>query len=160
MAYRTIIKGDDPVLRKKSRDVTVFDERLHQLLDDMYDTMFAANGVGLAAVQVGILRRVAVIDVGYERFELVNPVIIEKSESIICEAEACLSLPGQCGMVERPKKVTVQAFDRNGNSFTMEGEDLLARAICHELDHLDGIVYTDIAVRMLDPSEFKRQDED
>jgi len=160
MAYRSIIKDEDPILRKKSREVTVFDERLHQLLDDMYDTMFAANGVGLAAVQVGVLRRVVVVDVGFERIELINPVICEKSDTVVLEPEACLSFPKRCGMVERPKKVVVQAADRDGNPITVEGEDLLARAICHELDHLDGVVYLDIATRMLDPEEFRGPEDD
>ena len=153
MALRNIVKGDDPVLRKKSREVTAFDEKLHQLLDDMYDTMFAANGVGLAAVQVGILRRVVVVDVGYERIELINPVITERSEETLSTPEACLSFPGQCGMVERPVKVTVQALDRNGDPISVDGDDLLARAICHELDHLDGVIYQDIATQMLEAEE-------
>ena len=153
MALRVIIGGDDPILRKKSREVTEFDERLHQLLDDMYDTMLDAGGVGLAAPQIGVLRRVAIIEIGDERIELINPVITERSEELLCEIEGCLSFPGQSGMVERPKSVTVQAVDRDGKPFSLSGEYMLARAICHELDHLDGVVYQDIATLMLDDDD-------
>ena len=153
MALRTIITDDDPILHKKSREVTVFNDRLHQLLDDMYDTMTAAQGVGLAAVQIGVLRRVAVIDIGDGRIELVNPVITEKSEETCALIEGCLSYPGTQGVVERPVRVTVQAQDRKGDMFTLAGEDLLARAICHEVDHLDGVVYSDVAERMIEPDE-------
>lgn len=153
MALRILLKSEDPVLRQKCREITVFDDRLHQLLDDMYETMTNVNGVGLAAIQVGILRRAAVIDVGEGPIELINPVITEKSEETISMTEGCLSFPGMCGIVQRPKTVTVQAFDRNGNLFSLTGEELLARAICHEVDHLDGVVYMDIATEMLEPSE-------
>ena len=153
MALRVMVDGDDPILRKKSREVTEFGERLHQLLDDMYDTMTTAGGVGLAGVQVGVLRRVAIIEIGEERIELINPVITERSEEALCEVEGCLSFPGQSGMVERPKSVAVQAVDRNGQPFSLSGENLLARAICHELDHLDGVVYLDIATQMLDSDD-------
>ena len=153
MALRNIIRDGDEILRKKSREVTVFDSRLHQLLDDMAETMNHATGVGLAAVQVGILRRVTVIDIGEGLIELVNPVIVDSSDTIIRGAEGCLSYPEERGLVDRPKKVTIQAMDRNGDLFTMVGEDLLARAICHELDHLDGIVYKDAVIRMLKNGE-------
>ncbi|MGI6403794.1 MAG: peptide deformylase [Oscillospiraceae bacterium] len=155
MALRTIVTGEDEILHKKSRQVTVFDQRLHQLLDDMLETMEQANGVGLAAVQVGVLRRVVVIRLGEEEpvLELINPVITEASEDQQCAAEACLSYPGEAGMVSRPKRVTVQAQDRNGDLFTVTGEDLMARALCHELDHLDGIVFLDRAERMLSEDE-------
>ncbi|MCL2580425.1 MAG: peptide deformylase [Oscillospiraceae bacterium] len=159
MALRIILTGEDAVLRKKSREVTVFDERLHQLLDDLYETMEEANGVGLAAVQVGILRRAVVIDVGEGRIELINPVITQRSDEKICSPEGCLSFPGETGLVERPKSVTVEALDRNGNFFAVTGQDLLARALCHELDHLDGIIYQDHAILMLDPSEVADEDE-
>ena len=148
MALRIIVTGEDPILRKKSREVTVFDERLHQLLDDMYQTMEEASGVGLAAVQVGVLRRVVVVDVGEGKIELINPVIVDRSEEKICMTEGCLSFPDESGLVERPKSVTVQALDRRGDLFTITGEDLLARALCHEVDHLDGIVYKDHAIYM------------
>lgn len=155
MALRTIVTGEDEILRKKSRQVTVFDQRLYQLLDDMLETMDHANGVGLAAVQVGVLRRVVVLRLGEEEepVELINPVITESSKETECTAEACLSFPGEAGMVTRPKKVTVQAQDRNGDLITVTGEDLMARALCHELDHLDGIVFLDRAERMLDEDE-------
>lgn len=154
MALRKIVTGEDEILHKKSRPVTVFDERLHQLLDDMLETLNDANGVGLAAVQVGVLRRVVVIHIGEdEPLELVNPVITEASEETECTAEACLSYPGEAGMVTRPRKVTVQAQNRHGDLITATGEGLLARAFCHELDHLDGVVYLDRAERMLEEDE-------
>lgn len=142
MAIRNIVKLGDEVLRKKCRPVTIFDEKLHTLLDDMYETMTDANGVGLAAPQVGILRRFCIIDVGEGLIELINPVITEKSGSQT-DNEGCLSLPGKFDEVTRPMKVTVRAQDRNGNNFTVTGEGLLARALCHEIDHLDGILYID-----------------
>lgn len=146
MAIRNIVKHTDPVLRKTSRSVLEFNERLHTLLDDMKDTMYDADGVGLAAPQVGILRRVCVIDIGDGVIELVNPVIIEKS-GVQNEQEGCLSLPGNYKTTCRPMKVTVRAQDRNGNSFTVTGEDLLARALCHEIDHLDGVLFIDRAIK-------------
>ena len=145
MAQRIFLDGDDPALRKKSREVTVFDERLHRLLDDMHETMTAADGIGLAAVQVGILRRVVVIDTD-GRIELINPVITQASDELIVMSEGCLSFPEERVTVPRPKSVTVSAQDRNGDPFTLTGEDLLARALCHEIDHLDGIVCHDRAV--------------
>ena len=150
MAIRNIIGEQDGLLRKKSREVTVFDKRLHTLLDDMIETMNSANGVGLAAVQVGVLRRVCIVDVGEGVVELVNPVITEASEETVCDAEGCLSFPGQYGMVERPLRVTVQAQDRNGNPFTIKGEELFARALCHEIDHTNGIVFTDLTSEMIE----------
>ncbi len=154
MALRKIVTGEDEILHKKSRQVTVFDQRLHQLLDDMLETMADASGVGLAAVQVGVLRRVVVIQLGEEEpLELINPVITEASEETECTAEACLSFPGEAGMVTRPKRVTVQAQNRSGDLITVTGEDLLARALCHELDHLDGVVFLDRAERMLNEDE-------
>lgn len=153
MAIRNIRKWNDPILRQKSRDVTVFDKRLHQLIDDMHETMAAANGVGLAAVQVGVLRRVVVIDTGEGRLELVNPAVRESSEETVNSAEGCLSFPGQWGMVERPKSVTVEAQDRDGNPVTVTGEDMLARALCHEVDHTRGIVFTDLASEMLEEED-------
>lgn len=151
MALRTIYTDDDPVLRKKAREVTVFDDKLHTLLDDMYDTMKAADGVGLAAPQIGILRRVVVIEVEEgKRIELVNPVItMMKGKQ--CKREGCLSLPGKNGFVERPAKVKVMAQDRFGKEFTLEGKELLAVAICHETDHLNGILFIDKEVP--DPNE-------
>ncbi len=142
MAIRNIVKEGDPVLRKISRSVLNFDEKLSILLDDMLETMYEANGVGLAAPQVGILRRVCVIDIGEGPIELVNPSIIEES-GLQKESEGCLSIPGQSGITKRPMKVTVKAQDRNGNTFEISGEGLLARAFCHEIDHLNGMLFKD-----------------
>ena len=143
MAIRKIVVlGEDDVLRKRARRVDKFDKRLRILLDDMADTMYAADGVGLAAPQVGILRRVVVIDVGDGLIELVNPEIIA-SEGAVVGAEGCLSVPGRRGTVERPEKVTVTAQNRDGKALQLEAEGLLAVAMCHEIDHLDGIVYVD-----------------
>ncbi len=142
MAIRNIVKEGDPVLRKTSRSVLQFDDRLAQLLDDMFDTMYDAEGVGLAGPQVGILKRVCVIDIGEGPIELVNPVI-EKEEGEQFEVEGCLSLPGQSGVTKRPMKVTVRAQNRKGESYILSGEGLLARAFCHEIDHLNGILYKD-----------------
>ena len=152
MAIRNIVKEGDETLRKKSRVVVKFDERLHTLLDDMAQTMYEAHGVGLAAPQVGILKRVVVIDVGDGLIELVNPVIIEakgKNEG----SEGCLSIPGEWGIVVRPNKVKVKAQNRYGEEIILKGTDLLARAFCHEIDHLEGILFKDLAIRMVDPSE-------
>lgn len=152
MAIRNIVKDGDDVLHKKCREVVKFDERLWQLLDDMAETMHDADGVGLAAPQVGILRRVCVIDIGDGVIELINPVIT-KTEGEQESAEGCLSFPGEYGITKRPMYVTVQAQDRNGEKFEISGEELLAKAFCHEIDHLDGIVYKDIVIRMLSPEE-------
>ena len=154
MALRNILTAEDSALHKRCRPVTDFGERLHVLLDDLADTLYEANGVGLAAPQVGILRRVVVIDNEDELLELVNPELIA-SEGEQTGAEGCLSVPGEYGVVTRPMKATVRAQDRDGNWFEVEGEGLLARAFCHELDHLDGHVYTEIAERMLTPEEIE-----
>ncbi|MDO5478748.1 MAG: peptide deformylase [Clostridia bacterium] len=152
MAIREIRKTPDEVLYKRSREVTEFDERLHTLLDDMADTMYEANGVGLAAVQVGILKRVVVIDVGEGIMELINPVIIE-SKDLQYGTEGCLSFPGQWGRVTRPNYVKVKALDRFGNEQILEGKELLARAFCHELEHLDGHVFLEKVEEFVDPDE-------
>ncbi|MBQ7740622.1 MAG: peptide deformylase [Eubacterium sp.] len=145
MALRNIVKVGDPILKKKSRVVEKFDERLSTLIDDMFETMYNENGVGLAAVQVGMLKRVVVIDVGEGPIELVNPEITMQ-EGEQRESEGCLSLPGEFGITLRPKKVQVKAQDRNGKWQVFTGEDLKARAFCHELDHLDGILFTEKVV--------------
>lgn len=144
MALRKIVKFGDEVLRKKCRVVTAFDERLWTLLDDMKETLAAEQGAGLAAPQVGILKRVVVIDVrdNHGVIELVNPVIISE-EGKQFGGEGCLSAPGEWRDVERPARVTIKAQDRNGNEFTMTGEGMLARAFCHETDHLNGILFID-----------------
>ena len=141
MALREIRKEGDEVLSKVCKEVKVFDKKLGILLDDMYETMQKNNGAGLAAPQVGILKRAVVIDVGDGLIELINPKIIKEEGSQI-GSEGCLSVPGVWGEVERPESVTVEALDRNGKKFEMSGTGLLARAFCHEIDHLDGILYT------------------
>ena len=148
MAIREIRKKDDEILRKVCKEVKDFDKKLWILLDDMYDTMKKADGVGLAAPQVGILKRVVVIDIGDGRIELINPRIVSQSGSQN-GAEGCLSFPGLFGEVERPNIVTVEAQDRHGTVFQKTGEELLARAFCHELDHLDGKVFVDRVTKFL-----------
>ena len=152
MAIREIRKYDDPALYKVCRPVEKFDERLGELLDDMAETMYQANGVGLAAPQVGILRRVVVIDVGDGIIELGNPRILRTAGSETT-SEGCLSFPGEYGLVERPTEVEIEAEDRHGKTFRMTGHDLLARAFCHETDHLDGKVFKTIAIEMLDEED-------
>lgn len=144
MALRTIVKYGDDVLRKKCRLVTAFDQKLWTLLDDMKETLEQSQGAGLAAPQVGMLRRVVVINVRDKHgvIELVNPEIV-CAEGSQTGTEGCLSLPGEYRDIERPNHVTVKAQDRNGEEFTITGEGLLARALCHELDHLDGILFVD-----------------
>lgn len=142
MAIRNIVKLGDDILRKKCRTQLEFDEKLAMILDDMADTMYAAEGVGLAAPQVGILRRYCIVDVGDGIIELINPVI-EKQSGSQCGQEGCLSIPGRYEDVKRPMKVTVRAQDRNGNTFTIKAEGFKARAMCHEIDHLDGVLYID-----------------
>jgi len=143
MAIRKIVKlGEDEVLRKHARKVDTFDKRLWTLLDDMADTMYEADGVGLAAPQVGILKRAVVVDVGDGLLEMVNPELLE-AEGEDIGVEGCLSVPGRRGTVKRPLKVRVHAQDRKGRHIEVEAEEFMARAICHELDHLDGVVYVD-----------------
>ena len=152
MAKRALVFSPDELLRKRSREVTSFDARLATLLDDMAETMYAADGVGLAAVQVGVLRRAVVIDCGEKRYELINPEILETSGEQT-GAEGCLSFPDQYGEVTRPNYVKVRAQDRRGNWYEAEGEGLLARAVCHELDHLDGVLFPDHATQMFEPEK-------
>ncbi|WBY63339.1 MAG: Peptide deformylase [Thermocaproicibacter melissae] len=157
MAIRNILteSNDSEFLSKKCRPVEKFDERLASLLDDMAETLHQANGVGLAAIQVGVLRRVVVIDIGDGVKELVNPVIVEQSgeqESL----EGCLSIPGKWGITKRPKHVKVRAQDRHGNWFEYEGDDLLATVSCHEIDHLDGVLFLKHVVRMLTEEELEK----
>ncbi len=145
MAIRNIVKYGDPTLNKVSRTVVNFDERLATVLDDMAETMYDADGCGLAAPQVGILRRYCIIDIGEGLIELVNPVIIEK-RGVQNETEGCLSVPGDYRKTVRPMYVKVRAQDRYGETFTVDGEGLKARALCHEIDHLDGVLFIDRAV--------------
>ena len=145
MALRNILKIGDPQLRKKSRPVTEFNERLQTLIDDMVETLVDANGLGIAAPQVGILRRVViVVNNDGEYLELVNPVIAARSQETVGAYEGCLSVPDERGYVERPKRVIVKAQDRNGNAVTYNLEDMAARAACHETDHLDGTLFVDL----------------
>jgi peptide deformylase len=172
MALRKVVLEGDAILRKKSKAVTEFGNRINLLLDDMWETMRESDGLGLAAPQVGVLRRVVIIGIDrpevaegenateetfdetairrYGQYELINPVIIE-TEGEICEDEGCLSLPGIVGRVKRPARVKVKAFDRNGNEIVVEGEGLLAKAISHEVDHLEGVLFTDIAESIREP---------
>lgn len=149
MAYRKIREIGDPCLKKKCRPVEEFDERLHRLLDDMKETLTIFNGVGLAAPQVGILKRAVVINLGDKMLELVNPVIT-KTEGSYVDAEGCLSVPGKAGEVERPMKTTVIAYDRDGKRFEYTGEELYSRCLCHEIDHLDGILYVEKVIRFVE----------
>ena len=155
MAILNVLKDTDPTLRKISREVTEITPRILTLLDDMKDTMRAANGCGLAAVQVGVLRRIVVIETEESGLiELINPKIIAYSGRQQ-EAEGCLSVPGRWGITDRPMNVTVKALNREGKEVTYTGKDLLARAFCHELDHLEGKLFTDNAIRMLSKDEIE-----
>lgn len=153
MALRNIVTVGDPVLTKVCRPVTKFDDRLSQLIDDMIETLHDANGAGLAAPQIGVLRRVVIVNTEGEDWELVNPEIVEVSEEEQTGIEGCLSLPGKYGIVTRPEHVVVRAQDRNGDWYEYEGEDIVARCFLHEIDHLDGHMYTEIAEKMLTPEE-------
>lgn len=159
MGLRRILTDKDPALHKVCRPVEKFDRRLHRLLDDMAETLEDAEGVGLAAPQVGILRRVVIVNTGEKILELVNPSLLETSGEQI-GAEGCLSVPGKYGLVKRPNYARVRAQDREGNWFEAEGEALIARCFCHELDHLDGIVYTEIMERFLTDEELSREAEE
>ncbi len=162
MALRNILTDENPTLKKISRPVTAFNDRLATLIDDMKETLRDANGVGLAAPQVGILRRVVVVDLGEEIIELVNPEILSASGEQD-GLEGCLSVPDRYGMVKRPNLVRIKAQDRNGNWYEYEGEALIARCFCHELEHLDGHLYTEKAYHMLTDEEYqellKKQEE-
>lgn len=154
MAIRTIRTDDDPILRKISKGVTVYDDKLEILIEDMIETMHHADGIGLAAPQIGILKRVIVIDLYDEDgpMALINPRIIDQN-GLQMEEEGCLSLPGRHGVVKRPLTVTVQFEEMDGNTYEIEGEELLARVLCHEIDHLDGILYIDKEVILEEKAE-------
>ncbi len=158
MGLRKILTDKDPALHKVCKPVEKFDWRLHKLLDDMRETLIDSNGVGLAAPQVGILRRVVLVDTGDEILELVNPEMLETDGEQV-GPEGCLSVPGKYGLVKRPYYAKVRAQDRYGNWYEAEGEELIARCFCHELDHLDGIVYTQVMERFLTEEELE-YDED
>ena len=154
MALRKILTDEDPALHKKCRPVTNFDDRLGELLDDLKETLAHAHGAGLAAPQVGILRRcVIVVDANDQMLELVNPEIIWRSEETQDGLEGCLSVPGRWGEVERPARVRVRAQDRTGETFEVEGEEIVARCFCHELDHLDGHIFTELTDRLYTQQE-------
>ena len=157
MGLRKILTDKEPSLHKVCRPVEKFDRRLHKLLDDMVETMLDAGGVGLAAPQIGILRRVVIVDTGEEILELVNPELLETSGEQE-GAEGCLSVPGRYGWVKRPYYAKVRAQDRYGNWFEAEGEELIGRCFCHELDHLDGILYTQVMDRFLTEEELEADD--
>ncbi len=159
MAYRQIRKDGDEVLRKTSRPVDTIDKKILSLLEDMADTMYRADGVGLAAPQIGVLKRMVVIDVGDGLYEMINPVILEQSGDQD-GVEGCLSIPGVLGKVNRPMNVTLRYTDRNGENITIEASEFFARAICHELDHLDGILYKDKAHKMYTEKEFEEMQKD
>ena len=162
MGLRKILTDKEPALHKVCKPVTSFDSKLNKLLDDMTETLIDSGGVGLAAPQVGILRRVVLVDVGMEENEIVefiNPELIETSGEQY-GPEGCLSVPGKYGLVKRPMIAKVRAQDRNGDWFEAEGEELIARCFCHELDHLDGIVYTQVMERFLTEEELAGDDEE
>ena len=154
MGLRKILTDAESALHKTCRPVINFDSRLHTLLDDMRETLIESGGVGLAAPQVGILRRVVLVDVGEEILELVNPTLLE-TDGEQEGPEGCLSIPGKYGLVKRPYYAKVRAQDRNGEWYEAEGEELIARCFCHELDHLDGIIYTQIMERFLTEEELE-----
>lgn len=152
MALREIRLDNDPILRKKSKEITEITDRIKILLDDMIDTMNEAEGVGLAAPQVGILRRAVVIDIGEGPIKLINPIILESKGEVV-DIEGCLSIPGRSGTVSRPEWVKIKYIDIDGKEKVLEGSGLLARAICHEVDHLDGILYTDKIIEEVEVEE-------
>lgn len=154
MGLRKILSDQEPALHKMCKPVENFDRKLHKLLDDMRETLIASGGVGLAAPQVGILRRVVLVDNGEEILELVNPTLLE-TDGEQEGAEGCLSIPGKYGLVKRPYYAKVRAQDRDGNWFETDGEELTARCFCHELDHLDGIVFTEVMERLLTEEELE-----
>ena len=159
MALRNILTDKESALHKVCKPVVNFDSKLHRLLDDMHDTLIESGGVGLAAPQVGILRRVVLVDTGEEILELINPTSVETDGEQV-GAEGCLSVPGKYGLVKRPYYAKVRAQDRDGNWYEAEGEELTARCFCHELDHLDGILYTQLMERYLTEEELSYDEEE
>jgi len=154
MAIRNIRKDGDEILRKRSREVDVINDKILTLLEDMKDTLYKADGVGLAAPQVGVLKRIVVIDVGEGLLQLINPVIKSQSGQQ-CNVEGCLSIPGVWGEVNRPANVVVEALNEKGEKITINAEGLLAIALCHEIDHLDGILFKDKVIRFIEKDESK-----
>ncbi len=158
MAIRNIVTKEETILYKKSRKVEKFDGRLSDLVNDMKDTLIESNGVGLAAPQVGILKRVVLVFVEDELYTLINPEIIAKSEELQYDMEGCLSCPDEWGITERPMTVKVKAQDINGKEFEIEGSGLTARALCHELDHLDGVLFLDKVVEKIDINDLEEEE--
>jgi len=156
MAIRNIRTDGDEVLRKKSREVDVINEKIITLLKDMAETMYKAEGVGLAAPQIGVLKRIVVIDAGDGLLELINPRIVSETGEQV-EVEGCLSIPGVCGEVKRPAVVVVEAFNAKGENITIKGRELLARVLSHEIDHLDGILFKDKVIRFINEDELKKR---
>ena len=156
MGLRNIVIQGDPILKKKSRKVEKFDERLNILIEDMKETLKEENGVGLAAVQVGVLKRVIVVNMDGEIVELINPEIVEQSGTQE-DVEGCLSCPGEYGITRRPMKVKVKALNKDGKMVEYTKDALLARCFCHEIDHLDGIIFKEKALRMLSPDELQKE---
>ena len=159
MGLRRILTDKEPALHKTCKEVVNFDAKLHKLLDDMHETLEDSGGVGLAAPQVGILRRVVLVDNGEEVLELVNPTLVETDGEQV-GPEGCLSVPGKYGLVKRPYYAKGRAQDRFGNWYEAEGEELTARCFCHELDHLDGIIYTEVMDRYLTDEELGYDEEE
>ena len=158
MGLRKILTDAEPALHKVCKPVEQFDKKLHKLLDDMTETLIDSGGVGLAAPQIGILRRVVLVDTGEGILELINPTMLTTDGEQV-GPEGCLSVPGKYGLVKRPYYAKVRAQDRDGNWYEAEGEELIARCFCHELDHLDGIIYTEVMERYLDPEELEFDEE-
>lgn len=156
MAIRQIRLAGDPILYKVCKEVKKLTPMLKLLIEDMLDTMYEANGVGLAAPQVGVLKRIAVVDVGDGPFVLVNPVILEEEGEQTAD-EGCLSVPGKAGQVTRPNRIVIRAYDENMQEYEMEAEELLARAFCHEVEHLDGHMYTEHVIGGLHDAEFDEE---
>ena len=148
MAIRNITKMGDPVLRKKCKEVTSFDAKLHQLLDDMIETLHKVEGLGLAAPQVGVLKRVCIVEYDGKLYELVNPVLLSSQGSCV-DNEGCLSVVGFRGLVRRPQKIAIEYFDRNGNKRNLEADGYFARVFLHEMDHLDGILFADKMIKKI-----------
>ncbi len=159
MAIRNLRFGGDAILRKTSKEVKEVTPKVKELIDDMLETMYDSNGVGLAAVQVGILKRIVVIDVGEGPLVMINPEVI-KTEGSQTGDEGCLSVPGKAGQVTRPMQVTVRYMDEDGEQYELEGEELLARAICHECDHLDGKLYLDLVEGELHDTSYEEEEEE
>lgn len=156
MALRKIRTEEDEILRKKSKEVEKIDDKISELLNDMLETMREAQGLGLAAPQIGILKRMIVVEVEEQAFKLVNPKILSQSGEIL-DIEGCLSVPEKFGEVKRPSEVIVQALDERGHIVKIDANGLLARALCHEIDHLDGVIFTDKVVRFIDIEERKKR---